>query len=82
MHNKRGAIFSSLLGRENIVTDLGVYFILYARFHHPFIFKKPDKNNGANTRKNSYSMLSNEKTIFSRICGTLLVNNMSKAQVQ
>ena len=35
MHTKRGAIFSSPLGRENIVSDFGVHIILYARFHHP-----------------------------------------------
>ena len=32
MHTKRGAIFSSPLGRENVVFDFGVHIILYARF--------------------------------------------------
>ena len=35
MHTKRGAIFLSLLGRENIATDIGVQIIFYAHFHHP-----------------------------------------------
>ena len=49
MHTKRGAIFSSPLGRENIVANFGVHIILYALFPHPYIFKKPAKTNGANT---------------------------------
>ena len=47
MHTKRGAIFSSQLGRENIV-----HIILTHIFATPYIFKKPAKNNSDNTRKN------------------------------
>ena len=34
MHTKRGAIFWSPLGRQNVVSDFGVHIILYARFCH------------------------------------------------
>ena len=52
MHTKRGAIFSSPLGRENIAADFGVHIILIFFTHvfaTPYILKKPAKNNGANT---------------------------------
>ena len=35
MHTKRGSLFLSPLGRENIVSDLGVRIILDAQFCHP-----------------------------------------------
>ena len=57
MHTKRGAIFLRPLGRGNIVTNFGVHVILYARFRHPYIFKKPVKNNGANSRKKCVKVL-------------------------
>ena len=51
MHTKRGAIFSSLSGQENVVSNYGEHIILYACFATPYIFKKSAKNNGANTQK-------------------------------
>ena len=44
MHTKRGAICSSPLGWENIVTGLGVHIILYTRFPTPYIFLETSQN--------------------------------------
>ena len=51
MHTKRGALFFNPLGQENVVTNFGLLIILYARFHHSYIFKKPAKNISTNTWK-------------------------------